>query len=161
MKRFAATYVLSVLIFAHNVHARQDFLSAWKTIYPKSTSSKRNCQLCHQRVDGGDGWNVYGITVRSALLDIYGGIDINAAIIEVELEDADLDTQGLSNLEEIRLGLDPGWKAGNNNDITFKNFDVLQNQAAPFIDVDGAVTGNEELCFPVKTALGGVSLICL
>ena len=148
------------LCFAQQVHARQDFLTTWERIYPESTSSKRECQLCHQRQEGGDGWNSYGIAIRFALLDIFGGFDIDAAIVEIEQENADLDSQGLTNLEEIELGLDPGWVAGNNNEIVFKDFQVLLDQPPPFSDVDGAKVGDQGLCFPVKTNTGTV-LVCL
>lgn len=142
-------------------HARQDFLATWKRIYPDSSSSKRECQLCHQRKDGGDGWNAYGITIRFALLDIFGGFDIDAAIVEVQHENADLDSAGLTNLQEIEMGLDPGWVAGNNNEIVFKNFQILLNQPPPFADVDGASVNEEINCFPIKLLNDQAVLICL
>lgn len=99
--------------------------------------------------------------MRSALLDIYGGFDINAAILEVEQEDADLDSKGLTNLQEIEQGLDPGWVEGNKNDITFKSFDVLFDQPAPFIDVDGRSFDTNPFCFPVKAENSGFLVVCL
>lgn len=163
MDKIRTTVLVLTALFSvcPQADARQDFLSAWKRIYPESASGKRECQLCHQRTEGGDGWNSYGITIRFALLDIFGGFDIDAAIVEVEQENADFDEQGLTNRQEIELGLDPGWVAGNNNDISFKNFQVLLNQPPPFSDVDGAVIGDEGLCFPVAVSSGALALICL
>lgn len=161
VRRLIIIGIASLLTVNHNSHARQDFLTAWESIYPESTSGERGCQLCHQSSSGGDGWNSYGITVRSALRDIYGGFDINAAIIEVEQENADLDSQGLTNRQEIEQGLDPGWVAGNKNDITFKSFEVIFNQPAPFSDVDGGLIDEELLCFPVKEKKGTLAVVCL
>ena len=147
--------------YGSQAHARQDFLAAWKRIYPESASSERECQLCHQRIKGGDGWNSYGIAIRFALRDIFGGFDIDAAIVEIELENADLDSDGLTNLQEIELGLDPGWVVGNNNEIVFKDSQILLNQPAPFADVDGAMVSPEPLCLAIKPKNSKTVMICL
>ena len=142
------------------MESRPDILEVWKLRYPESRSSERECQLCHQRaLVGGNGWNSYGIAIR----DVVGQVqDVENAIAAVESFNADRDEGGLSNLEEITLHLDPGWRYGNVNPIFFENETILENQAAPFDDVDGRATNfpNSDLCFPVIKADTGV-LICL
>lgn len=155
--------IFAILIgFSQQALAQRPFLERWESIYPESTSSQRECQLCHQNEDGGDGWNTYGITIRVALIDLFGRIDIDAAIRFVENENADNDKMGLSNLSEIMQGLDPGWRAGNVNTIDFKNGDFLLNQPPPFSDVDGNTNEvSEDFCFAIKNQSNRISLICI
>lgn len=161
-KLICISLITSSLVVTFDAIARPDFLQAWERIYPESVSNRRQCQLCHYRKEGGDGWNRYGISIRRAFLDIYRGFDIESAIIEVEQGNADLDTKELSNLEEIEQGLDPGWVIGNNNDIVFNNFQMLLNQPPPFSDVDQQMLVVEErICFPIVTKTTKAVLLCL
>ena len=151
---------LSLLFISTHAQSRPDILAVWKLRYPESRSSERECQLCHQMAEvGGDGWNSYGIAIR----DVVGQVqDVNDAIAAVESFNADRDEGGLSNLEEITMHLDPGWRYGNVNPIFFENETILENQPAPFDDVDGRIANESslELCFPVNTE-NTTALICL
>lgn len=156
--------IISVVVFfsfSYQAESRQDFLQAWKERYPNSASSDRGCQLCHQQTNGGDGWNSYGISVRFLFLEAFQGFDIDSAFEFTEQENSDRDDMGLTNLQEINRGLDPGWIRGRLNPIYFKNGDLLEKQAPPFQDVDAGISDNEAFCFAIKTSEERVALICL
>jgi len=109
----AFVLVITVLSVNFSANARPDILQAWEQRYPNSASNRRDCQLCHQHTYGGDGWNSYGFNIRFQLNEVFGSVDINAAFEAVEKFNSDGDAQGLNNLEEIELGLDPGWVSAN------------------------------------------------
>lgn len=168
---YVAMFGVWLLAATFQSHARSDFLTAWGAIYPNSIAGERGCQLCHQLSTGGDGWNGYGFDVRTEYVQS-GRLNINAAIRNQDDADSDTDTESYTNLQEITFGLDPGWVAGEDNFIFFKDGAIIR-VAPPFDDVDarGAVTetpnpnlppsDNSQLCVPLVSKHGGVSLICL
>jgi len=164
-KRILIDWLIGLLMltgFCGQASARPDFLIAWQSIYPESNSDSRNCQLCHALADGGDGWNSYGFGVRFQFRDVFLLGDIDAAIRALESINSDGDADNLNNLEEINMGLDPGWSRGNNNIIFFKERPAIEGQASPFEDTDGLLAENTlELCVPIKTKAESLALICL
>lgn len=141
----ALMYVVASLV-SGKVHARAQYLDQWQTIYPQSTSSDANCQLCHQSTAGGNGWNQYGWAIREIFLDeraINGGDD--AAALDVAVNElgfggvvhfdrrriSPLDQNPITFLDEIRYNTQPGWVAGADNTINFLNGSVTTNQLPP------------------------------
>lgn len=104
-------------MYAHQVNAFPNFLTQWQAAYPSSTSSADgvSCQLCHQRSDGGNGWNTYGWVLREAYIDA-NRVSFSNAISTIQNLDSDGDTT--SNLDEINNNQQPGWRAGANNTIS-------------------------------------------
>lgn len=90
--------------------ARPDILAAWRGVYTQSTSDDVNCRLCHANAGGGSPWNPYGWSIRQQIED--QGKSFEEAFAAVEALDAD--SNGKTNLEEIRANVQPGWKPGAN-----------------------------------------------
>lgn len=125
--------------------ARQNFLNAWKSLYPESNSDRRNCQLCHVLPTGGEPWNSYGYAIRRHYID-NRRLDIPAAITSVEPDNSDQDEENLTNLQEILSDLDPGWVSTKKSlGVTADGF--VFELDAPFNDVDRRYDdGADELC---------------
>lgn len=140
--------VMAVVTFPGSSLARGDFLEAWKVRYPESISSRRNCQLCHARSGGGDGWNNYGFDVRNEFIQI-SRADINLAFENSEQFNSDNDSDNLSNLVEIQQGLDPGWRKGVVNFVFYKDDTFDESVLPPFADVDTIDDVEDEFCLPV------------
>jgi len=137
--------VLSALILSSaDVNARQSFLDEWRTIYPDSSSSRRGCQLCHARSEGGQPWNGYGFDIRTRFIEI-NRFDIRTAIVDAQAINSDGDVNGMSNLQEIEQGFDPGWRAPGFNFILYAdmNFDQV---LSPFNDTDNR---DVDFCFVI------------
>lgn len=119
-------------LFVSEAFASPVIMSAWDTRYSSSNSSvAAGCQLCHQGVSGGNGWNAYGWAVRSEFLA--NGKNADAAFISVESLDSDMDPTASSNLTEINADTQPGWTTGAVNTIYFKDGSTLINQLAPSV----------------------------
>ena len=125
----AVSLILVCTVFAGEVMARPAYLSQWQTRYNLSDSDTANCQLCHQNINGGNGWNAYGWAVRSTFLT--NGSDIDAAFVSVEDQDSDADPTASSNLIEINASSQPGWTDGPVNTIFFRDDTTLVNQLPP------------------------------
>lgn len=156
--------------------AMGQFLSTVEDVYPQSSSLDAGCQLCHQNSFGGNGWNEYGWAFRAAFRNASGteAEKIRAALLLVEGADHDFD--GLGNFfnqpslagkgsrafDEIRLGVQPGWTAGLNNTIYFKNGSTNDNQAPPSLpsttDIDVAGPNPDPLATPISRSDVSVSL---
>lgn len=146
--------------FSHHAYAVPEFLERWRAVYPESDSDRINCQLCHQKVDGGDGWNGYGNDVRLTFID-FGRSSIEEAFLHVEQFSSDEDVLGLSNIEEINLSLFPGWVNTTTNTIYFKSQFGLFDQAPPFFEGVDEQNQAEVLCFPIKAKNTNIVQICL
>lgn len=137
---YSAGLLVIVLLWAMVQPAsasRPGYVTAWSDAYPSSTAISANCQLCHQQSFGGDGWNAYGWGLREALLDD-AGLTIGQAI--VSLEAADVDGNGVSNLDEINGNAQPGWSEGSTNTIFLADGSTLTDQAPPDgVTVDSTV----------------------
>jgi len=138
--------------------ARPDIFDEWRARYPDSSAGERGCQLCHQLPSGGDGWNPYGYDIRVFFRDVFQSINIDAAFEAVERLDSDQDMNEITNLDEIIQGLDPGWIAGANNRIFFKDDEPLFGVRPPFL-VDGET--DDTFCFVLPVESGAVASICL
>lgn len=151
--------VLLAQFYSHPVSARPDYFDIWRSIYPSAQASELDCQLCHQRPDGGDGWNGYGFDVRTTFFDVYGGTDMQASIRFIENLNSDQDTDNLDNKIEIDSQLYPGWVNSETNIIYFKDGTFLLNQAPP--QREGLTDLAEPLCFPIVTQSGSAIVICI
>lgn len=112
--------VLTIILLCvtREVFAVATFLNDWRDFYPDSTSSDINCQLCHADRDGGAPWNAYG----SALQQHFSQADPLTREIEdsfsfAEGLNSDQDNPSTSNLAEINSNQQPGWRAGQVNNI--------------------------------------------
>lgn len=141
-------------------YAVPTFFQIWsEDIYPDSNSDDIGCQLCHQKSDGGDGWNAYGFDIRFYYLDVER--DIENAFRYAESINSDGDENSLTNLQEIERSMNPGWVNSNTNTIGFKDFSFLLNQAPPFQEIELTETTDESLCFSIIAQTGKVVSICL
>lgn len=140
--------------------ARQIFLNSWNSLYPKSNSDRRNCQLCHVLPTGGEPWNSYGYAIRSQYIANHR-LDITAAIVSVEHDNSDQDKENLTNIQEIRLNLDPGWVSPKKSlGVTADGF-VFELEA-PFNDVDHRYDDSaDELCVGMVKENNTFFIFCL
>jgi parallel beta-helix repeat protein len=126
--------------------AWQQVLTAWEAEYSESLSAARTengCELCHQ--SRGEPWNGYGWAIRDALIDDTcddnndGEVTDTEGIVCVETDDSD--GEGSDNITEINASTQPGWRAGPDNVIFFKDgsFDVIPppDTVSPPYDPDG------------------------
>ncbi len=118
-----AATLLGVLATASVATSWPYFLDAFQNRYPASQTANNvingtgvGCQVCHQDLTGGNGWNGYGWKVLE-FVSVTG--DINAALADAEPFDSDLDPTGSSNIDEITASTQPGWTDGPNNTIYF------------------------------------------
>ncbi|MEE9446985.1 MAG: PQQ-dependent sugar dehydrogenase [Arenicellales bacterium] len=101
----------------NSVFAFPSLLTQWQAEYPHSNSdAEANCQLCHQRTDGGNGWNDYGWDIRLAYIASNRN-NFRSTLRSINETDSDTDLKGLTNIAEIIGHGQPGWKAGANNTI--------------------------------------------
>jgi len=101
--------LLIVFIPTSFVYASNSNFSAWRSIYPNSTSGNDgSCQLCHAAST--QDLNTYGRD-----LCVSGAGSINNRILDVESINSDVDPTGSSNLTEITANTQPGWTPGNVN----------------------------------------------
>ena len=109
-------FLVMLQLACQSAFARPEILDDWETLYPNASSALRNCQLCHEQVTGGNGWNPYGWTIRN-LLESFTAIE---AIEEAETGNSDVDSGGSSNMLEIESGTQPGWTTGSSNTIRYR-----------------------------------------
>ncbi len=147
--------MLALPLVSQTARAQPYIFEAWQQRYSSPVTTSRQCQLCHQRAEGGDGWNAYGFDIRTVFLDQLGGTNIDQAFTTVEPFNSDEDPLGLSNVAEISANLDPGWKPGANNRIFFKDGTVLTGQRAPFQEGDQG-----DACFVIQAG-GKTIAFCL
>ena len=144
-----------------NAHAVPVFFEAWKARYPASNSSSIECQLCHERPEGGDGWNDYGWAIR--VLSVDDGFSIGTSFELLEQSNSDFDPDGLNNITEIERSMFPGWVNTNSNTIYLKSGEIKTNQTPPFLEVDPTITtvqSNDEICITVPTQKKTLAVIC-
>ena len=152
---------------AHQVQSQVFYLTAWSDFYPNSTSDDRSCQLCHANsitlVNGFPSisfpvlLNGYGADLESAFGQFDNFFELNESFEFIEGANSDADSEGLTNLEEINRGLDPGWTAGFTNRVRPV---IVNDDPPPFADVDGGF-GDIEVCFPVRESETEVSTVCI
>lgn len=96
-------FILSILFFAHfNAFAKPPYLNELATAYPGSqVINTTKCQTCH---NNGKALNVFG-TDYSKIVRL-GGLERSEAFKKLGLIDSDND--GVSNLEELLKGTNPG-----------------------------------------------------
>ena len=115
-----------ILIWNTEGYARGSYLAQWSATYPDSSSDDLDCQLCHQRDTGGNGWNQYGCAIRPEYLanvQSNGGDEADAlanALDAVEGLRFPGVLSGPTFLDEIRYNTQPGWVDGENNIIKFR-----------------------------------------
>lgn len=109
----------ATLLASPDSMALSNYLSAFATRYPNTTTDDARCLVCHGVSSSGNAdtgtWNRYG----EAIIAVGGTIDARLAAVE----GADSDGEGHSNLAEINANAQPGWcatgKTGcNNNGFT-------------------------------------------
>ena len=122
--KFVYLILFLSICFVNSAHAQLTYLGEWQTKYASSNSDDASCQLCHQSVTGGDGWNEYGWAVRTEFLS-NGGVILNA-FNAVEGDDSDGDPTNATNLYEITSSTQPGWTDDSFNTIFFKNGTMVE-----------------------------------
>jgi hypothetical protein len=132
------SFIAAVLLLASSAlprSPRPPFATTWSSLYPTSASldhvvngTGSSCQLCHESLSGGDGWNAYGWTIKQI---VDGGQSLSNAIMAVEGTDSDGDPGGFTNLAEITSGAQPGWTSGATNTIFFDDGSTTTNQLPP------------------------------
>lgn len=128
MTQFKTILLFICLVLASvPVYAFEQFLTTWSNDYaPDSSSDNAVCQLCHERSNGGNGWNAYGISVRNLYLVNRPFFASDSAALLASLDDVEdflsdsSNSQSPTFLEEINANTQPGWRVGNVNTITFK-----------------------------------------
>ena len=84
-----------------------DNFKAFKQTYPGKSASLYSCKTCHQHAIGRKGdLNPYGASLQKAVAPGTANKLTEANFQAVEKEDADSD--GVSNLDEINAGTNPG-----------------------------------------------------
>ncbi len=101
--------------------ARDDYLQWWGEVYPSSDSDDSVCQLCHERGGGGNGWNQYGWSIRSAYFTNLMSSGNSEVALKQSLQDISSLSDGGSStyIAEITAGTQPGWRSGEVNLIRF------------------------------------------
>ena len=93
----------------------------WDDEYPNSGSGGSNCQLCHSRADGGNGWNYYGWSLRQVFRNS-GSAGSEESRIKSSLRDIeDFTDNGYKFIDEINANSQPGWTEGTVNLTQDKN----------------------------------------
>lgn len=121
-----------LLCFTASIDARDRYYSWWLDQYSQqSFTGEARCQICHEQISGGDGWNAYGWDLRQVFesnrLAIGGGFDNEQAAFLSSLRTleefrTDLSDPSSANyLEEILANAQPGWREGEDNRISFKD----------------------------------------
>jgi hypothetical protein len=145
MQRFTSTslrpalllLVSLLVVVATRAGAFPQGLIDWQNRYGAISASGDNaeCQLCHERENGGSPWNGYGWEMREALVDpacdddFSGDVSNDEAFACIEVLNSDLDTGFNSNLTEIELSTQPGWALGANT--LYDRQGIILNQPAP------------------------------
>ena len=122
--KFQSSVTLFIILLAWSSasFAFPSFLSEWQAEYSTSTSADNgvDCQLCHQRSGGGNGWNSYGWMLREHYI-ANGRNSIRTSIRAIENADADADASDnvteITNVTDVILDKQPGWRSGANNTI--------------------------------------------
>ena len=126
---FVPVLGISLLVSATSAMARQPHLDAWRLKYPNSTSDDLGCQLCHEKVNGGEPWNAYGWDLRMEWLS--NGNSIGAALDTVEFDDHDNDPINAHSFDEIIRNFQPGWTEGPVNTLYMSDGTTTTNQPPP------------------------------
>lgn len=136
------------LLCSASAYAFPSVLDQWRLRYATSNSDEVQCQLCHQSSGGGDPWNAYGNSLNERITNAFNNTQVQIALAQVEDEDADGD--GISNLDEINDGFQPGWTIGNGNQLFDRDTNQINGTvAAPdLIDV-AALDHPDEITNPL------------
>ena len=114
------TATLCILIAA-NALARNEYLEWWSEEYPDSSADDSLCQLCHERAGGGNGWNRYGWSIRSAYFFNLASTGNPEVALKQSLQDISSISDGSTStyIAEINANTQPGWRIGEVNVIRF------------------------------------------
>ena len=100
--------------------ARGQYLDWFKDYYKGLESAQANCQLCHERSSGGNGWNRYGWAIRPSSGQQLANAEALISRLNIVADELSSNAQGaLQFIDEIRYNSQPGWTAGATNTITF------------------------------------------
>ena len=112
---------LAAMLASSSISARDRYLELWSESYPESTSDDAVCQLCHERGGGGNGWNRYGWSIRSAYFPNLASSGNSDTALRQALQDiAGISDGGVSSyINEINANAQPGWRPGEVNLIRF------------------------------------------
>ncbi len=118
MQIINSSWLLFLTLFwlsSWNAQARNEYLDWWSEVYPTSNANATACQLCHERAGGGNGWNRYGWSLRSAL----GVQSASESALIAALDDvANVSDGGISSYQQqIDNNAQPGWLASDENRI--------------------------------------------
>lgn len=98
---------LSAVLLATDARALSSYLTTFNSTYPASTTGNASCVTCHGTTASGSSntgtFNRYGAALRA----LTGGIAARLA----QVEGADADGEGNTNLQEINANAQPGWCA--------------------------------------------------
>ena len=112
---FSSLVCLLLLSVAFELSARNEYLGWWSEVYPNSDADQTVCQLCHQRAGGGNGWNRYGWSIRTALNTQSAPRSVLIAALD-DVENVS-DGNGSTYFLQINSNAQPGWFVGDNNRI--------------------------------------------
>jgi len=113
--RFLLVLVISSVGFAGSSQARNEYLGWWAEVYTSSDANQTACQLCHERTGGGNGWNKYGWSLRSALNTQSAPESVlKGALSDIQNVD---DGNGSTYLAQINGNAQPGWFVSDGNRI--------------------------------------------
>ena len=109
MKNILAILLIAGLLSPQIVHARAGYLGFWGQFYPSSETDDgpATCQVCHQQVSGGNGWNEYGWSIRE-LLNNQANVSqstLNTALANVESSPLALDHPSLRSALLVKTDL--------------------------------------------------------
>lgn len=100
-------FCLSAVLLATDARAFSSHLATFNSTYPASTTGSASCVTCHGTTASGSSntgtFNRYGAALRA----LTGGIAARLA----QVEGADSDGEGNTNLQEINASAQPGWCA--------------------------------------------------
>lgn len=100
--RTALAVIVAVLIFSSAALATVAWMKVFNDTYkPKADSDlkKAKCAVCHKQTNGKGGLNAYGEALKGKKVDA-------ASLKAIESKDSDKD--GVSNINEIKAGTNPG-----------------------------------------------------
>ena len=136
------TVVIGLFVYT-SASALPNILDEWRDRYPDSNSDLVECQLCHQNPGGSSPWNTYGNALNERIANPFNSDQVILAFRLLERSDEDGD--GVSNLDEINDGFQPGWTQGDNNDVFNTDSDIVDTVAPPSLIPLAAIDHPEAL----------------
>ena len=159
MKQVALAAVTLTTVFTSMHAAALPFiLDEWRDRYPNLASDQAECQLCHQNVGGSAPWNSYGWELNERITNPFDRAQLDLAFRL--LESSDEDGNGISNLDEINDGFQPGWAEGDVNPV-FSSSTPSDTIEPPSEIASNSIDHPAELSNPLPDIQAGVISLSL